>query len=170
MRIGLQAVRVSISAASLSGLVCVLLSGCSPAEISSVIGRDVKVTDENKHDLDFLFRLVADGDAEQFKSATKALYQHGLSGSDPWLIEYSMGAQRSSNGPTPLKPNKNNAAVLLRAIPRLIESMPDEQIDNPAWWILISIQPYCPAPKKEIWQKWWKGLGVNQFEAIAKGP
>ena len=142
------------------------LSSCSRQTKENRAGSEIRITEDKKHDLDFLFRLVADGDADQSRGAIEALYEHRITNREPWLLDYSMPVE-GGGMVGKIKSNPEHGAVLLRAIPRLIESMPESQQDNPAWWVLISIQPACPAPKKAIWEKWWQDIGRRHFEAMA---
>ncbi len=49
-------------------------------------------------------------------------------------------------------------AVLYKVIPLLIASL-DGSARDTAWWVLITVQSNCPAPRRALWDAWWRDSG-----------
>lgn len=59
-------------------------------------------------------------------------------------------------------PDRNS--VLSRVIPILISQIDDaEGARSKAWWVLIQLQPHCPAPKRAEWERWWEKTGRHEY-------
>ncbi|WP_395748766.1 hypothetical protein [Prosthecobacter sp.] len=73
------------------------------------------------------------------------------------VLYFGYNVAVSADGTRTLSPKPERNDVLSKAIPVLISAIDDaEGVNNKAWWILICLQTDCPAPKRAVWEVWWK--------------
>ena len=143
-----------------SSLVVLLAVGLSLSVLrrSEAAGTEDAWIPANPQRVDAWFRSVASGAAPEREAAIRRL-QAALQSNDSLqldcVVEYPS--------------NKGHCEILLQAIPQLIEALKGEG-RREAWWILISLQPFCPPAEHEVWLKWWNRTGQAQFRRLAERP
>jgi hypothetical protein len=122
--------------------------------------------------VDVWFQVVANGSAPERVAAMKMLkaaLQSDDGQQNECVMAYPYEAEDNGGAQLRLTPNRRHCAVLLDAIPNLIEALKDES-NREAWWILICLQPHCPPANHELWVKWWNEKGFSDFRRMAKAP
>lgn len=120
--------------------------------------------------VDLLFRSLPDLDTEDRAAAIRTLHSILTSkkpGESELVVYYHSHVEPVSKAAKKITPIPERYAALSRAIPILISTL-DGKVNNPAYWILISIQPYCPPPAKNLWEQWWTDSGKAYYESKSK--
>jgi hypothetical protein len=122
---------------------------------------------EVRERVDRLMRSLPTLTEEQRKQTISDLYEVCTSktpGENEAIMYFGYVVASNSEGTRTLSPQSDRNAVLSKVIPVLISAIDDsEKANNKAWWILISLQPACPPPKREVWEAWWIDSGSKQF-------
>lgn len=120
--------------------------------------------------VDRLFRSLPELDSEDRATAIRTLNSILTSkkpGESELVVYYHSHVELVSKEAKKITPIPERYAALSRAIPILISTL-DGKVNNPAYWILISIQPYCPPPAKNLWEQWWTDSGKAYYENNSK--
>jgi hypothetical protein len=117
-----------------------------------------------------LFRALAeaksDGAREQAISGLHAMVRSKAPDEHEAIGRYGMSAFMTSADAKKQAEFTEHRAILAKVIPLMFGTLTGD-VQDKAWWVLINVQDACPAPKRALWEQWWRDKGKAMFAPVS---